>query len=238
MNKKAPPTIPENLLKAFTLDGKMHLKENYVDEAEANLNRIYSKELIENELRKVEDLISGTYTLDTAQWLMEAFKKHSITDEDVLVIGSQIPFYEAVCLKCGGCPVTVEFNPIKSEDPNLRTMTVNELEQSDQVYNRALSISTHEHTGLGRYGDDLDPEGDFKALALLQTKMKPGGLLYLSVPIGHDVLVWNTHRIYGPIRLPMLLKGWELIESFGYDPDRKSSNIEEWYQPIFVLRKP
>ena len=29
------------------------------------------------------------------------------------------------------------------------------------------------------------------------TWVKPGGLLYLTVPIGADVVAWNLHRRYG-----------------------------------------
>lgn len=37
-----------------------------------------------------------------------------------------------------------------------------------------------------------------------------GGLLFLSVPVGPDVLAWNLLRRYGRVRLPLLLEGWAL----------------------------
>lgn len=231
MSKIAPQQIPENLIDAFTLNGKMAFREEYINEIETNIGRVYTKELVEDDLKKIDDLLKAPF--NTFQWLIESFEKYPVTGEDVLIIGSQKPFYEAISLKYGGHPVTIELNPIKNEHPGLRTLTINEFEKSNQLYNRAISISTYEHTGLGRYGDDLDPEGDFKAMAFLRTKMRPGGLLYLSVPIGKDTLVWNAHRIYGPIRLPLLLQGWELVESYGFP---FIGEINDWYQPVFVLR--
>jgi hypothetical protein len=38
-----------------------------------------------------------------------------------------------------------------------------------------------------------------------------GGVLLLAVPCGADAVVWNIHRVYGPLRLPQLLRGWRLI---------------------------
>lgn len=42
---------------------------------------------------------------------------------------------------------------------------------------------------LGRYGDPLDPDGDLKAMKLVYSMLKPGGLLFLTVPVGPDVVV-------------------------------------------------
>ncbi|KAJ1481085.1 hypothetical protein T484DRAFT_1808713 [Baffinella frigidus] len=49
----------------------------------------------------------------------------------------------------------------------------------------------------------------------LATLLAPGGLLMLGVPIGRDVLVFNAHRIYGPQRLPLLTKGWDMLGLYG-----------------------
>ena len=76
----------------------------------------------------------------------------------------------------------------------------------------ALSISSFDHDGLGRYGDPVDPKGDIKAMQEAQALLKPGGLMFLTVPVGPDILVWNLHRRYGEHRLPLLLGGWEEVE--------------------------
>jgi len=235
---EAPRSIPEELYKDFTLNGQMSVGECYIDDSLSNKGKIYTSELIQFELDRVSRVLAGEESFSTLSWLIEAFKKYPILDEDTLVIGSQSPLYEACCLKFGGYPIIVEFEQIICEDPLIRGITVKNFEKSNQHYTRAISISTHEHTGLGRYGDELDPYGDIKAISKLREKITPGGLLYLSVPRGHDRLIWNAHRIYGPKRFPLLIEGWDWIDSFGYDPEGKLPNEDEWYQPIFVLRNP
>ena len=43
------------------------------------------------------------------------------------------------------------------------------------------------------------------------------GKVVIILPIGRDWLAWHSHRIYGPVRLPMLFAGFALNELF----DRK-----------------
>lgn len=60
-----------------------------------------------------------------------------------------------------------------------------------------------EHIGLGRYGDPIDPEGPFKAIAELQRVVSPGGHLLFVVPLGAKARVqFNAHRIF---TVPMVL---------------------------------
>lgn len=58
-----------------------------------------------------------------------------------------------------------------------------------------------EHFGLGRYGDPIDPQGYVAALANLAKMLRPGGLFYLSVPIGQERVEFNAHRIFNPLSL-------------------------------------
>jgi len=58
-------------------------------------------------------------------------------------------------------------------------------------------MHTVEHIGLGRYGDQLDPEGDLKAIKELIRVLAPGGNLLFVVPIGGKAkIMFNAHRIY------------------------------------------
>lgn len=52
------------------------------------------------------------------------------------------------------------------------------------------------------------------------------------------MVVWNLHRRYGNIRLPMLLEGWELLDRFGWKEDllTQQSHYTLAYEPVFVLR--
>ena len=55
-----------------------------------------------------------------------------------------------------------------------------------------------EHFGLGRYGDPIDPEAPFRVMGELQRVLAPGGTLYFSVPIGHERVCFNSHRVFSP----------------------------------------
>ena len=44
--------------------------------------------------------------------------------------------------------------------------------------------------------------------------LKPGGLLYFAAPtnLGADALIFNAHRVYGPMRLPLLTANFNVLD--------------------------
>jgi hypothetical protein len=58
------------------------------------------------------------------------------------------------------------------------------------------ALCSLEHFGLGRYGDTIDPEACFKCFGEIPAKMRKGGNLYVSVPVGKERLQFNAHRIF------------------------------------------
>ena len=69
-----------------------------------------------------------------------------------------------------------------------------------------------EHIGLGRYGDPLDPQGSVKAAQELERVLTPGGMLYVSVPIGLERVCFNAHRVFPPERARELFQSLKLVE--------------------------
>ena len=58
---------------------------------------------------------------------------------------------------------------------------------------RTCAPSSFEHDGLGRYGDPLGGLADVEAMARTSCHVKPGGLLFLGVPMKQeDRLYWNA----------------------------------------------
>jgi SAM-dependent methyltransferase len=83
-------------------------------------------------------------------------------------------------------------------------------------------LHTIEHFGLGRYGDTIDPAGHLKGLDQLKRMVAPGGLFYLSTPIGPQRVEFNAHRIFAAETvIGWFLEGWE-IERFAYLDDAET----------------
>lgn len=179
---------------------------------------------------------------NTDTFLYNAVDQYPLQDKDVVIMGSQRPIYESVCLVFGGksC-TTIDFQPIIVDYPKFFTMTIAQYDQNPKQFDAAISISSFEHDGLGRYGDPLRPNGDVEMMSKMKCIVKDGGILYLSVPIAkcvscrpgtcsaitqlltdlvcsrlafRDKIVWNMHRVYGRVRLPKMLEHWTLLDVY------------------------
>ncbi len=66
----------------------------------------------------------------------------------------------------------------------------------DESIESLSALCSLEHFGLGRYGDEIDPEACYKCFAAISRKMKSGGSIYLSVPVGKEHIEFNAHRVF------------------------------------------
>jgi len=232
--------IPSSLYNEYTLSNKIPVQYKYRDDSySSDKPRIFAKSQIDDLINKAHKKTPKYYGA-TDTWLYQAFDKYPIAQKKVAILGSVTPWYESIVLAYRGMPTTIEYNKIISKDKRVRVMTVDEYDKNPEQFDVLVSISSFEHDGLGRYGDPQDPIGDLKAMQKAKKMLKQNGLLYLTVPIGKDVLVWNLHRVYGPLRLPLLLDGWTIVDSFGFNPE-KDFKQDAWenhkiHQPILVLR--
>lgn len=232
-----PKRIPLHLINAYTLNNTIRIKNySYRNDGPSDELIVYTQKEVDDYLDKIRAK-SVFYYGETDTWLYQALEKYGIGGKDVAIIGSIRPLYESVCLFYGGRPTTIEYNKRICEDGRLRTLTVAEYNENPVQFDAAFSISSFEHDGLGRYGDPLNPSGDFEAMRKAKKIVREGGLLFLAVPVGHDALVWDAHRVYGRIRLPLLLEGWRVLDTFGFseelfDIDR---DPRDCIQPVFVL---
>ena len=231
--------IPEFFKNGYTLGGKVRVIDYYFNEGANRRYYHYPRDFVEMFINKAKDKKTLHYET-TDPFLYEALDKHSIKGKTVLIQGSEEPCYEALAFLNGAESVTmVEYQKVTTDYPNFEIMTAEDFSESNGKYDCAFSISSVEHSGLGRYGDDLDPEGDLKAMDDLRSRLNSGGLCFLAVPMGEDCVFWNAHRQYGRVRFPMLIKGFEVIGEYGWqDSDfdilaRKGLTK----QPVIVLRK-
>jgi hypothetical protein len=51
------------------------------------------------------------------------------------------------------------------------------------------------------------------------------------VPLGLDKVVFNAHRIYGRVRLPLLINGWNLVDSFGFEEKLLYRDTKKGWMP-------
>ncbi len=116
-----------------------------------------------------------------------------------------------------------DIRPMTAQIPNVifRQADLMNLPEAQHGYADSVSsLHAIEHFGLGRYGDPIDPDGHVKGVSALHRLVKPGGTLYLSVPMGPDRVEFNAHRVFSLGYLTTLLKDRFSTLAFSYVDDR------------------
>jgi len=230
-----PQTIPADLEADYTMGGQIPVVSFYRNDAISEQPTFTSAMYA----AASQALDNGTfhYYGRTLEWLLLAVREHPLSSLDACVFGSVRVNCDLIALRAGAKHVDIlEYNPPLSEHPDVDCLDIRTAVGSGRQWDAALSISSFEHDGLGRYGDPLDPCGDLRAMREVASLLKPEALLFLSVPVGADCLAWNAHRIYGPTRLPLLLQSWSVVATYGYDDSLFRLPLGEFQQPVFVLR--
>ena len=238
--------IPSELLDAYTLNGQIPIADWYIDESKpkyVDWNKQYVNEFLDlyNLNNVINNKIQGKEPYPNASKLhCVAFNKYPLSSKSVAVIGSLTPWIESLAINHNAKSVTtVEYNVPKCDHHMINTMSYNEFEKGNYKFDVIISYSSIEHSGLGRYGDPLDPEGDIKAMNTIYKSLDDNGVLLWGSPVGQDCLTWNAHRIYGKIRFPLLFKKFEILEWIGCDEtifDKAGFNVS-CYQPLVVAKK-
>jgi len=190
----------------------------------------YSNENILNGLQCKESYSGGSFDI------LKAVLKYGISNKNVAVLGSELPWVEAILLNNNNKVTTIDYNTENKKTDRIKI--VNYFEVKKSKYDCFVCYSSVEHSGLGRYGEPLNENGDFEAMTFIYENLKKNGLLFLAIPIGSDALVINAHRIYGNIRYPVLIKDFKELEC--------SKNKEILFnlplsktaiQPLIILQK-
>ena len=105
-------------------------------------------------------------------------------------------------------------------------------------FDAVVSFSSVEHSGLGRYGEALNPFGDILAIARAWCIAKPNSHMLLGVPYeARDRLVWNAHRVYGPTRYPHLAANWKLIKQMPVASERATREGNAHWQRMHLFQR-
>jgi hypothetical protein len=244
---KPPPQMPPaDLIKRFTQDGAMPIiKQWYINEAYADSNSIQKETQGKvtvsefNEwLTKVKNNQKLVYYNVELQITMKKYL-NEIKDKSLVVLGTQQPWVEAIGYYLNASQITtLDYTRKIYELDRLEWLHVNDYlddlisnKKEVEQFDNSASFSSIEHSGLGRYGDPLSPEGDIDAVQQVHCLLKPNGLFFLGLPTSNDnssYIEFNAHRVYGSKRLDLLLNGWTQLEQV-----KCVNNVET----IFVLRK-
>lgn len=209
-----PAQIPDREYADFTMSGKIPVRYRYyngtVSEPIRNTPKTYKAAF-----EKFDDKTFEYYG-DSMNFFYEAIAKYPMADKTVIIFGLAGCNLEAFAVWCGAKKVVVvDYNKPVCEHEKITVMTHDELLRHRLKFDVGISFSSFEHDGLGRYGDPLKPYGDFDAMSFARNSLNASGVLYFAVPLGRDCLDWNAHRIYGRVRLPLLLRGWKCMDVYG-----------------------
>ena len=231
-----PATIPDVMLPMFTFGGQIPVGATHMDSQYLGANAaqpVWSREMIDGMITKARNReLEGNYGVYETNWLIEGLSQLNLSGADALVIGSENPWVEACVLQAGAAHVTtIEYGKIVSEHPQVSAMTPDEVRARFSElagrFDAVVSFSSLEHSGLGRYGDALNPWGDKQAVARAWCLAKPGAGFVVAVMSGGDFLEFNAHRVYGPLQYPHLFANLEQVWRAGGGS-----------QVVHVLRKP
>lgn len=157
-DQSAPRKPPHKLMPYFTLHGmiryeKYHRFTNFYLAGEA-LETVWTKEMINADLASLDaGSLEGSYGADFTMPVYEQMKQNlNLKGKSVLVIGSERPWFEAICLHLGAAQVTtLEYGKITSHHPQIKTMIPSEFQQAYKagqlLFDMVVSFSSLEHPG-------------------------------------------------------------------------------------------
>ena len=258
---RPPATLSSELQKEFTEQGQIPLEYFYVDDTDRGGKTHYkfsnntliqfildAKRVLKKHKKENYNNKNDVSNDDRVYAAMAKYRK-SFKGKRVAVLGSQEPWVEAVALACEASDVvTIDYNYLTYNHERIRTVSGDDFDtfyaSSLNSFDIVVSISSIDHSGLGRYSDELNPRGDLEAMDKIWSILKPyTGMLFLTVPIGPDRCVFNLMLIYGRKRLDMLIGDetkWEIVEKLYWDESMLDNTDRNWrktYEPVIVLKK-
>ena len=219
---EAPKVIPKHLMSDFTMNGRIKVYEWYFNQPyleKKARSPVWSEDRVEQWITLAKQgNLEGNYGISETNALRDGLQNApGVNNGRVLVIGSEIPWVEACVLEAGAKEiVTLEYGEIISKHPKIKTMTPVQFRNSymsDTLgpFDAIVTFSSVEHTGLGRYGDALNPWGDIIAIARAWCVTKQGGSLTIGVmyDYNNDCIRFNAGRWYGKVRFSYLATNWK-----------------------------
>ena len=232
-----PPSIPPRMREAFTMRGQVPvIHHSRIREAlgfhggafplkEVDNNWLWSKGAVEEMIAKAYSytLTPGPNSLDRVRiftdllldlpslprqqhWLVWGHNKHFEWWK---------PWMEALLLAFGArgvASVVPDPKRYQLKGHDLRAVTEGEAEILAPFHGIILmGVSS---AGIGRHGDELDPNLDLKQAAKAWCFLPSGGILIVPPMTDTDLLRWPLNRVYGPLRWPHLVANFRLLRVY------------------------
>jgi len=238
--------IPPELLDGYTMGGRIPVFDWWIDGSkregvkwdDSYIESFCSSFTPTNIINKKEGYTP--YGHECCLNLFNSFAKYNLTNKNIAVVGSETPWIEAMLINLNNKVTTIEYNVPECKYTMLECKDYfSFFEVNTEPFDAVVTFSSIEHSGLGRYGDPLDPDGDIKTMSTIRKNLHPDGILIWGAPVGKDAFTWNAHRVYGEIRLPVLFKEFDEIEWIGMS---KESLFERPLEnnschPVVVLKR-
>ena len=221
---------PADMLKNFTQNGDLPMRRLwYFDNAYSDsdslkkndIKSIVTKEELNIWLDKIRKNLPLGYDDFSLKESMYSYAD-KLKDKTMVVIGTVSVWIEALSYELGCSKITtLDYTRRSYYDPSkFEWLHVNDyldeaiLNQIIENFDNAASFSSIEHAGLGRFGDQLAPNGDVDAMQQVHCMLKPGSLFFLELPLdttGVGYIEFNAHRVYGTKRLALMFEGWRVV---------------------------
>ena len=142
-------------------------------------------------------------------------------------VGSRIDGFIAHLLSFMNVTI-LDVRPLETKIPGLNVLLGNaqqSLMGRVKKFESVSSLHSIEHFGLGRYGDEIEISGHVYGLQNISECVDVGGHLYVSFPIGHERIEFNSQRVLDPMWPIRNLPEFHL-EEFVLIPWRGSPNFD------------
>merc|ERR1712106_74759 len=244
--------VSDKYQQIITHNGRIDAHAFYFDDSELGMDqghpRVFTEEHVQGLVEQWEN--RTCVTKGSSEQIDEAAAVIDVSEKNILVIGTVEPWLEAVLLSRGAKKVlTLEYGNYVSQFPKLEFIKPKEfgerylagtLEEFDAVFTH----SSLEHSGLGRYGDSLNPWGDILSVAQAWCASTPDAKLAIAVPTavtGKDAILYNGAKIYGPRLYPFLVTNWRYAwpaeDEKRINPRAGLAGPDWTFQPVFIFDK-
>jgi hypothetical protein len=157
-----------------------------------------------------------------AQWIFEASPERHVD------VGSRVDGFVAHVASFRSIEV-LDLRPVATSARSIG-FHQRDIMQEDPAWDECCDslscLHTIEHFGLGRYGDELSPDGWIVGWRNLVRMVRPGGVVYLSTMIGAQRIEFDAHRVFAATTVLALVADTCEVESIAYVDDLGDLHVD------------